>query len=41
MRTTSPCVQQQTLERADSARGAIEAWEDIAFMDYMDMCICS
>lgn len=30
-------LQRQTLERADSARAVIESWEDIAFMDYMDI----
>jgi hypothetical protein len=30
-------LQRQTLGRADSARAVIEAWEDIAFMDYMDI----
>ena len=30
-------LQRQTLARADSARGVIEAWEDIAFIDYMDI----
>lgn len=30
-------LQQQTLGRADSVRAVIEAWEDIAFMDYMDI----
>lgn len=30
-------LQLQTLGRADSVRAVIEAWEDIAFMDYMDI----
>ncbi len=30
-------LQRQTLGRADSARAVTEAWEDIAFMDYMDI----
>lgn len=29
--------QRQTLMRADSARAVIEAWEDIAFIDYLDI----
>jgi septal ring factor EnvC (AmiA/AmiB activator) len=30
-------LQRQTLGRADSVRAVTEAWEDIAFMDYMDI----
>lgn len=30
-------LQKQTLTRADSVRAVIEAWEDIAFMEYIDI----
>ena len=30
-------MQRQTLGRSDSVRAVIEAWEDIAFIDYMDI----
>ncbi len=30
-------LQRKTLGRADSVRAVIEAWEDIAFMDYLDI----
>ena len=30
-------LQKQTLTRSDSVRAVIEAWEDIAFMDYIDI----